>query len=126
MQKLSWSPLTLSLKNRRYSIVHFQSRRQRTIVFDSTWTARIPTTQPTNRKIEPVERSKKLLVKALREAEVTFEQQQSYTKNELQDFARIRGIDLFEEKDVILKRWQGQPKGLLQVLWERGFIDEQL
>ena len=65
-------------------------------------------------------------MKALREAEVTFEQQQSYTKNELQDFARIRGIDLFEEKDVILKRWQGQPKGLLQVLWERGFIDEQL
>jgi hypothetical protein len=52
-----------------------------------------------------VERSKKLLVKALREAGVTFEQQRSYTKNELQDFARIRGIDLFEEKDVIVKGW---------------------
>jgi hypothetical protein len=35
---------------RQYSIVRFQSRRQRTMVFDSTWTARIPTTQPTNRE----------------------------------------------------------------------------
>jgi hypothetical protein len=55
---------------------------------------------------------------------VSFQQQRNYTKKELQDFARIRGVDLFEEKEHIIAGWQGQPKGLLQVLWERGLILE--
>ena len=76
-------------------------------------------------KIKRVERSKKQLVNALTDAGVTFHQQRSYTKKELQDFARIRGIDLHEDKEQILLGWEGQPKGLLQALWERGMIDEQ-
>ena len=28
------------------------------------------------------------------------------------------------EEDEIIEGWVGQPKGMLQVLWERGFIDE--
>ena len=76
-------------------------------------------------KIKRVERSKKLLINALTDAGVTFQQQRSYTKKELQDFARIRGIDLYDEKEQILLGWEGQPKGLLQALWERGMIDEQ-
>ncbi len=63
---------------------------------------------------------------ALSNAGVSFQQQRSYTKKELQEFARIRGINLFEEKEQIIVRWQGQPKGLLQVLWERGLILEHL
>jgi len=30
---------------------------------------------------------------------------------------------LVYEQQEILKGWQGHPKGMLQVLWERGFID---
>jgi hypothetical protein len=75
-------------------------------------------------KIKRVERSKKMLMNALSNAGVSFQQQRSYTKKELQEFARIRGIDLFEEKEQIIVGWQGQPKGLLQVLWERGLILE--
>ncbi len=75
-------------------------------------------------KIKRVERSKKMLMNALSDAGVSFQQQRSYTKKELQDFARIRGIDLFEEKEQIIVGWQGQPKGLLQALWERGLILE--
>ncbi|KAI2491787.1 hypothetical protein MHU86_22786 [Fragilaria crotonensis] len=50
-------------------------------------------------KFKRVERSKKMLMNALSDAGVSFQQQRSYTKKELQDFARIRGIDLFEEKN---------------------------
>jgi hypothetical protein len=41
----------------------------------------------------------------------------------LQDLALKHGISLTTEK--VLKRpgWVGAPKGLLQVLWERGWID---
>ena len=69
-------------------------------------------------KIKRVERSKKMLMNALSNAGVSFQQQRSYTKKELQEFARIRGIDLFEEKEQIIVGWQGQPKDLLQVLWK--------
>ena len=75
-------------------------------------------------KIKRVERSKKMLVNALSDVGVSFQQQRNYTKKELQDFARIGGVDLFEEKEQIIAGWQGQPKGLLQVLWERGLIPE--
>jgi hypothetical protein len=30
-----------------------------------------------------------------------------------------------KRKEQILRGWEGQPKGLLQALWERGIIDEQ-
>jgi hypothetical protein len=70
-------------------------------------------------KIKRVERSKKMLVNALSDVGVSYQQQRNYKKKELQDFARIRGVDLFEEKEQIKAGWQGQPKGLLQVLWER-------
>jgi hypothetical protein len=74
--------------------------------------------------IRKVERSKKLVIKALTEAGVTLQQNRSYTKKELQDFARMRGIDLSEQKEQIIMGWEGQAKGLLQVLWERGFVSE--
>jgi hypothetical protein len=65
-----------------------------------------------------------MLMNVLSDAGVSFQQQRSYTKKELQEFARIRGIDLFEEKEHIITGWMGQPKGLLQILWERGLIPE--
>ena len=75
-------------------------------------------------RIKMVERSKKLLIEALCGAGVTFQQNRSYTKKELQDFARMHGVDLREQKEQIITGWEGQAKGLVQVLWERGFISE--
>jgi hypothetical protein len=48
------------------------------------------------------EQSKKLLIKALTDAGVEFQQNWSYTKKELQDFARMRGIELSEQKEQII------------------------
>jgi hypothetical protein len=79
--------------------------------------------QPTGKR-KRVERSKKLLTKALLEAGVNIPEQRGHTKKELQTFATRHGIDLFEDKEGIIGGWQGKPKGLLQVLWERGLISE--
>jgi hypothetical protein len=48
----------------------------------------------------------------------------SYTKEELQDFARNKGIEVFDTNEQIAPRWEGsKPKDLLQVLGEQGLID---
>jgi hypothetical protein len=44
-------------------------------------------------------------------------------KKELQVFARNKSVDLFEDRELVAQGWEGQPKGLMQVLWERGLID---
>ena len=75
-------------------------------------------------RIKTVERSKKLLIAALGGAGVTTQQNRSYTKKSFQDFARMHGIDLCEQKEQIITGWEGQVKGLVQVLRERGFISE--
>jgi hypothetical protein len=54
------------------------------------------------------------------------QQQRNHTKKELQDFVRNNGADLFEDKELVVPGWKGQPKGLLQVLRERGLIDTLL
>jgi hypothetical protein len=77
-------------------------------------------------KTKRVEKSKKLLLEALQEKGVTLQQQRGYTKKDLQDFARNNGIELFDLKEQIAPGWEGQPKGLLQVLAERGLIDREL
>ena len=78
--------------------------------------------RPTGRS-KRVERSKKVLAECLRAAGVTLQQQRGYTRKELQEFAKNNGIDLHEHKEVITFGWERQPKGLLQVLRERGLID---
>ena len=50
--------------------------------------------------------------------------QRNYTRRELQDIARIRDIDLFEENKTMYVGCQGQAKGPLLVLWKRGLIPE--
>ncbi|KAI2512571.1 hypothetical protein MHU86_1790 [Fragilaria crotonensis] len=75
-------------------------------------------------KTKVVERSKKVLLEALKDKGVTpLQQQRRYTKKELQDFARNNGIDVVDVKEQIAPGWEGKPKGLLQVLGERGLID---
>ena len=76
-------------------------------------------------KTKNVEKSKKLLHEALLERGVTLQQNRGHTKKELQDIARNNGIELYDLKEVITSGWEGQPKGLLQVLGERGLIDRE-
>jgi hypothetical protein len=47
-----------------------------------------------------------------------------YRLTELQELARANNIDAKIIRTREKKGWQGQSKGLLQVLWERGWIDE--
>ena len=45
-------------------------------------------------------------------------------KEKVQAEATKYGVSLTKDvRTVLVKGWQGQPKGLIQVLWERGFID---
>ena len=71
-----------------------------------------------------VERTKKQLIKALNDAGVSLQQNRNHTKKELQDLARMHHVELSELKEVVSLGWEGQPKGLLQILWERGLISE--
>jgi hypothetical protein len=42
---------------------------------------------------------------------------------QLKEIARRNNIPVVFEMQEIVKGWEGQPKGMLQILWERGFID---
>jgi hypothetical protein len=42
---------------------------------------------------------------------------------QLKEIARRNNIPVVLEMQEIIKGWEGQPKGMLQVLWERGFDD---
>lgn len=44
-------------------------------------------------------------------------------RKELQERSIEFGLPKFVEEEEILEGWEGKPKGLLQVLWERGWID---
>jgi hypothetical protein len=43
---------------------------------------------------------------------------------ELQELAKTNNVDIKIIRTRERKGWEGQPKGPLQVLWERGWIDE--
>jgi hypothetical protein len=69
-----------------------------------------------------VPRTRVELAKALLEgANITVES--SRTLIELKEYARMHGIPVTREKIIVTEGWQGKQKGLLQVLWERGWID---
>jgi len=46
------------------------------------------------------------------------------TKEKLEDLAKEYNVELTSEVELVEEGWVNRPKGLLQVLWERGWIDE--
>ena len=74
-------------------------------------------------KIKTVEKSKKQLLEALKAKGVALQQQRGFTKKELQVFATNNNIELSDRKETVAPGWVGQPKGLLQVLSERGLTE---
>ena len=75
-------------------------------------------------KIKIVERTKQQLVGELTAAGVSLQRNCNHSRKQLQEFATNNGISLRVNKEEVIQGWEGKPKGLLQVLWERGFIDE--
>ncbi len=47
-----------------------------------------------------------------------------YSKKEVHQIARDNGLELTYQHPEIREGWVGKPKGLLQVLWERGWVNE--
>ena len=45
-------------------------------------------------------------------------------KKDLIERAREHGVAVIISEDEAIEGWDRKPKGMLQVLWERGFIDE--
>jgi hypothetical protein len=74
-------------------------------------------------KTRNVWKKKQLLVQELRAKGVPLERGMSHKLEELQGFARSHGIPLKQTIDVVDEGWVGKPKGLLQILHERGLID---
>jgi len=58
--------------------------------------------------------------------DLALDSRRSYKLAELQDLAREHNVATHWNKPIIEKGWEGKPKGLKQVLWERGFIDESI
>jgi hypothetical protein len=44
-------------------------------------------------------------------------------KDDLQALCKNKDIPIEEEIEEVVEGWEGKPKGMLQILWERGFID---
>jgi hypothetical protein len=48
-----------------------------------------------------------------------------YTRKQIEDTATEFGVPLDHEVGEIMEGWMGKPKGMYQILWERGWIDER-
>ena len=68
-------------------------------------------------------KTKKMLVKEIKET--GFQIRGHLSKDELKRITNEKGIRHTYELFVKKEGWIGKPKGLLQILWERGFIDEK-
>ena len=69
-----------------------------------------------------LKKNKKMLVAEIRKTGLQIEGHLS--KDKLERIATGKNIELTYEYGVKKEDWMGKPKGLLQILWERGFIDK--
>jgi hypothetical protein len=74
--------------------------------------------------IETKDKTKSELFRDLREKGVQPIGMKGRKVLELKEMAREKGIELTKQvRREKVRGWMGRPKGLLQILWERGFID---
>ena len=69
-----------------------------------------------------MKKTKKMLVDKIKRT--GYEIRGYISKDELERIAKTKNIEFTYEYLVKKEGWMGKPKGLLQVLWERGFIDQ--
>jgi hypothetical protein len=67
-------------------------------------------------------KSKNQLMKELIETK-GYNPTRQYTRKQIEQTATEFGMDLDEEVGEVLEGWIGKPKGMYQILWERGWID---
>ena len=48
------------------------------------------------------------------------------TKKELQELCQSNNIPITSNEDIILEGWVNKPKGAIQILFERGWLDPNL
>jgi hypothetical protein len=63
------------------------------------------------------------LAENLEAADVSLQRGKHHCKLELQCFAEKNSLPLCTSRSAVKYGWLGKPKGLPQVLWERGLID---
>jgi hypothetical protein len=71
-----------------------------------------------------VDKTKADLARELSQGQIHVIDPRKYKLVRLQEMARERNIDLKRNETSKKEGWVGKQKGLLQVLWERGWIDE--
>ena len=74
--------------------------------------------EKTRKKIE--------LMNDLTSSGVVFQGNQKLNKASLQEMATLKNVDLDLTEEIRTEGWMGKLKGLEQVLWERGWIDEKI
>jgi hypothetical protein len=78
--------------------------------------------RPTD-KFETKDKTKERLIADLTAKGARLQTGKLYTKKKLQEFSSDSGVDLQFQRQIIEEGWEGKPKGMLQILWERGLID---
>jgi hypothetical protein len=74
---------------------------------------------------QQVDKTKADLDQELSQGQMHVIDPRKYKLNRLQEMAREQNIDLRRNETLMKEEgWVGKQKGLLQVLWERGWIDE--
>ena len=73
---------------------------------------------------------KKIITKSKKELKIKLKLKGHFVRghcgrDELEQLASKYKIELTTEIDVVEDGWLGKPKGLLQVLWERGWVDKK-
>ena len=77
--------------------------------------------QPTG-KIKRITKSKKQLIQGLKETK-GFSVSCHYSKDEIHEISLDKNVSLTYNQEDVKEGWVGRLKGLLQVLWERGYIN---
>ena len=72
--------------------------------------------------VKVLDKSKKMLLEEIKKT--GFQVRGYYSRVELEKIAQEKHISLTYNHHVREEGWINKPKGLLQVLWERGYIDE--
>ena len=81
-----------------------------------------------NRKYDRTKGEKKIVVKSKRDLKNELKSKGYHVrghcgKDKLEELAKEYKIELTSEVELVEEWWVGKPKRLLQVLWERGWID---
>lgn len=110
-------PSTLSVGDIQY--MSFQSHDTGPFYLSTMKRMQRKHTIKTGKKIQK-QKTKDMLLADLRQVGIT---NVKGTKAQLSKLADQNGIPLTVEIDEMIEGWHGSPKGMLQVLFERGFID---